>query len=153
MSSIIQSKVARMAPRAILGVTVASLALCGVQFGMASDRGGPSDADVQSVPDISATVNRYAKADRGALTKASMPSTTLAFRLVGLKQTTIVMRLPSGDTAGRQTASDGPAAIPAKGNISREPATKANKTMIACELVVSPLTEVAKQLGPGRCLT
>jgi hypothetical protein len=148
-----QSKVARMAPRAVLGVTVAALALSGIQFGMASDRGGPNDASLQSAPDISAAVNRYAKADRVATVKSSVPSTTLAFRLVGLKQTTIVMRLPIGDVNDRQTASDGPAVVPAKNGISREPGTKAGKTMIACELVVSPLTEVAKQLGPGRCLT
>ena len=153
MSIILRGRVARAAPRAVLGVMVASLALSGVQFGMASDRDVPGDASLQVAPDVATVVNRLVKSDRDAVVRASVPSTTLAFQLLGLKQTTVAMRMPTASARQLQTASDAPAAAPAKTNVSREPVTKATKTMIACELVVSPLTEVAKQLGPGRCLT
>lgn len=154
MSVILQGRVAKAAPRAVLGMMVASLAFSGVQFGMASDRGNvPGDASLQSAPDASAMVNRLAKSDRGTVVRASVPSATLAFQLLGLKQTTVAMRMPIAGAPQLQTASDAPAAAPPKTNVSREPVTKATKAMIACELVVSPLTEVAKQLGPGRCLT
>lgn len=146
MSIILQGRVAKVAPRAVLGTMVALLALSGVQFGMADV---PGDASLRA-PDAATAVNRIAKGDRSAVVKASMPSTTLAFQLLGLKQTTVAMRMTTG-AVQLKTAADAPAVVP-KTNASRTPVTKSSKTMIACELVVSPLTEIAKQLGPGRCL-
>lgn len=138
-----------------LGLVAASLAFGGVQFGMASDDGlVRGDASLRSAVtrDIAATVNRAIKTDRGALVPAAADrtTTTLSFQLRGLDDTSIAMRLPTAEAARLRAAVSGGIAV-------NRAAVKASdsrpKAMIACEPVVSPLTDVAKQLAPGRCLT
>jgi len=85
-------------------------------------------------------VNRGSKADRAAAVSGSPASTrTISLKLNGLSDTTVLVRLSV--TAG--TPSTAPS--PAKPNFRRP--------MVACEPDVSVLTEVAKQLLPGRCIT
>jgi hypothetical protein len=125
-----------------LGVLAGTLALGGVQFGMASDSLRPSDASLRPAgQDVAAMVNRSGKGDRDAV-PGGVPSATLSFSVNGLDATSIAMRLP---LAAREQAGDPVKVAPAKAGRA--------KAMIACEPVVSPLTEVAKLLGPGRCVT
>jgi hypothetical protein len=86
-------------------------------------------------------VNRSSKADRVAPLAGSPASTrTISLKLESFSDTTFLVRIPVA------TASS-PAAAPA----AAKPAMR--RPMVACEPVVSPLTEVAKRLEPGRCIT
>lgn len=84
-------------------------------------------------------VNRAAKGDRAAGLAGSAAATrTVSLKLDGFSATTFLLRVPLAD-ANRSSAA--PPAIPSAG-----------KPMVACEPVVSVLTEVFKRLGPGRCV-
>ena len=88
-------------------------------------------------------VNRAAKADRAATVAGSAGQTrTVALRLDGFSDTSFLVRVPVANATGA------PSPAP--------PTTKSknrNKMTLACEPVVSVLTEVAKLLQPGRCVT
>ena len=87
-----------------------------------------------------AEINRAAKADRAALRAAQRQTETITIRTVGLADTSVVVRVP----VVREEVRNRPAP-PAK----RSP----SKMTVACEPPVSVLTEVAKLLQPGRCVT
>ncbi len=73
---------------------------------------------------------------------SAMRTQTISLRLNGLSDTSVLVRWPiAGDAHG---LSPGPAALTRSGG---------DKPVVACEPVVSVLTEVAKQLQPGRCVT
>ncbi|MFL6812975.1 MAG: hypothetical protein ACJ8EK_02925 [Bradyrhizobium sp.] len=80
-------------------------------------------------------VNRDAKADRSARTMGA-PSDTISLRLDDLPGTSVLVRLPA------KSARDGSSTKSGSG-----------RPKVACEPVVSVLTEVAKLLQPGRCVT
>jgi hypothetical protein len=87
------------------------------------------------------TVNRSAKADRLARGAASSVATqTIAFRVDRFPTTSILVRVPA-----KESSSTVPGVIRIKDE--RKAAT------VACEPVVSVLTEIAKRLQPGRCVT
>ncbi|TMJ22391.1 MAG: hypothetical protein E6G93_06875 [Alphaproteobacteria bacterium] len=86
-------------------------------------------------------INRAAKADRAAAAVASSsPTRTISIRLDSLADTSVVIRIPV--TAELRNAPASPALT-----------TPADRELTACEPVVSTLTEVAKLLRPGRCVT
>ncbi len=93
----------------------------------------------RSSADVTSSVNRGAKADR-AVSPAGSPATTrtISLRLDAFSDTTFLVRIP-------EAFANPPAVAPAplKPAISRP--------MLACEPVVSVLTEVARRLEPGRC--
>jgi len=89
-----------------------------------------------------ATVNRAMKADRSLELKQLTPTRTVLLQLHGLADTSVVLRIPLTQQV-RNTKP--PALPPAKVQI--------RKPTIACEPVVSVLTDVAKLLQPGRCVT
>jgi hypothetical protein len=103
--------------------------------GLASQGLGlPAPADGASL------VNRGSKADRAAVSTGSAASTrTVSVKLDAFADTTFLIRLPVA-IANRPSP---PAQV--------KPALR--KSMVACEPVVSILTDVAKQLQPGRCVT
>ena len=84
-------------------------------------------------------VNRGAKADR-ATGPAGSPAVTrtVSLKLSGFSNTTFLLRVP--------VTSATPAASSTAKRVAPKPA-------VACEPMVSVLTEVAKQLEPGRCVT
>ena len=92
--------------------------------------------------DPAAEINRAAKADRAALRAATRQSETIIIRTVGLADTSVVVRVPVAQEEVRNHPAP-PAAKPGP--------TK--KMTVACEPPVSVLTEVAKLLQPGRCVT
>jgi hypothetical protein len=108
------------------------------QFGPLAFASAPASAE----PSPSAAVNRTGKTDRvvGARVSARR-SQTISLRLNGLPDTSVLIRMP--------------AAHEARNSVPRAPLIKpaAGKQMEACEPSVSVLTEVAKHLEPGRCVT
>jgi hypothetical protein len=85
-------------------------------------------------------INRAAKADRAALRAAQSQTETITIRRVGLDDTSVVVRVP----VVREEVRNRPAPPARPG---------APKMTVACEPPVSVLTEVAKLLQPGRCVT
>lgn len=109
-----------------------------------------SGHDLASLRQLASTapaseVNRAAKVDRAALRAAPSQTETITIRSVGLNDTSVVVRVP----VVQEEVRNRPAA-PAKPGSSKP---GASKTAVACEPPVSVLTEVAKLLQPGRCIT
>ena len=98
-----------------------------------------------------ADINRAAKTDRAALRAAPGQTETITIRSVGLDDTSVVLRVPVAQQEVREEVRNPPAA-PAKPGATKPGATKTKMT-VACEPPVSVLTEVAKLLQPGRCVT
>jgi hypothetical protein len=138
--------------RGIFAAIAVSLTCGAVQLASGRDlTRGPQDS--VSAPDPAATINinRAAKADRSAPVAASAaPTQTISLRLDALADTSILVRVPAAKEAGSQARNgSSPPASPAPAG------TKSGdrKMTVACEPVVSVLTDVAKLLQPGRCLT
>ena len=93
-----------------------------------------------SEPTGAAGINRSAKGDREAVPPGAAPARTVQLRTDRLADTSVLVRIPV-----QKDARNLPPAQPAK------PAKP--KMTVACEPVVSVLTEVAKLLQPGRCVT
>jgi hypothetical protein len=94
-----------------------------------------------SMTDASTTsINRITKTDRAArVTGAAIQTQTVSLRLNDLANTSVLIRVP--------VVND---------NRSRTPASrqmKSGNATVACEPPVSVLTEIAKRLQPGRCVT
>jgi len=88
-------------------------------------------------------VNRTAKADRGAMPgEAVAPTQTISIQVDRVPETSVLVRIPRNHEA--QTN-----AVPP--SLQLKPGER--KMTVACEPVVSVLTEIAKRLEPGRCVT
>jgi hypothetical protein len=91
-------------------------------------------------------INRGAKSNRADMPRLPTgQSQTISVRLEALSATSILIRLPAQLREEARNRSDLPG--PAKQPVSTR------KSAVACEPLVSVLTEVAKQLQPGRCVT
>ena len=87
-------------------------------------------------------VNRDGKTDRAPrVMSAAEPTQTVSVQLNGFSDTTIVMRIPLMQEGGNSSP---PPLLTTSGP---------QKQAVACEAMVSVLTEVARQLPPGRCVT
>jgi hypothetical protein len=132
------SQVSREAlSRGILGVFAVSLMFSAVQIASGRDLSSVSQAPISQVSLVSAGVdiNRAAKADRAAgLSASAGRSQTISLRLDGLSDTSVLVRVPVAQAA-RATSFGKP-----------------GDRKMACEPVVSVLTEVSKRLEPGRCI-
>jgi len=125
--------------RGIFGAIAISLALGAVPFAA----GGDLTGGAQDTADTFATdINRAAKVDRaaGAATSSGQLQ-TISIRLNGLSDTSILVRIPVVRAARNSFF-----ALPLTKSFDR-------KVTVACEPVVSVLTEVARLLQPGRCVT
>jgi hypothetical protein len=123
--------------KGMLGAAAIALTFGAVQ--LASGR------DLASQPSLAGTsgadVNRAAKADRAAGTAGLAGLThTISLRFDSLANTSILIRVPV-----REARSRSPASLATRSGD--------HKAMLACEPVVSVLTEAFKQLQPGRCVT
>ncbi len=133
----------------IFGGMAAAIALGAIQLAFGSDLRGPM-VDTGSVQANAATlqvstVNRAAKGDRASLAPAvAEPGRVLSFRVHSLEDTSVLMRLPA---ASIRVEAFKAVAAPGGG----KPASRTST--VACEPPVSVLTEVAKLLQPGRCVT
>jgi len=125
--------------KGIFGLTAISLLLGAAQFAFGHDLTESIQA-LSSEP--STGVNRAAKADRAAAFMApSAPTRTISLKFDGLAETSVLVRIPLA-------LENSNAALP---SLMQKPGEQ--KSTLACEPVVSVLTEVAKRLQPGRCIT
>ena len=124
----------------ILGALAVSVSLGAAQYASGSDLVGLArhSTAVATAPD--ATINREAKADRADAPANALQTRTISVSVDGLSDTSILVRVP----IARKEARNAP--VP---TVSKQPVART----VACEPVVSVLTEVAKQLQPGRCVT
>jgi hypothetical protein len=127
----------------ILGTIAATMALGAVHLEVASgnDLLGPAQRGDASLSDTTPDVNRAAKGDRQIAGQLA-EGVTISFRVPGINDQSVMMRVPSGAANADKRA---PAS--ASNSVARK------RQQIACELPVSQMTAVAKQLQPGRCLT
>ena len=112
------------------------------------DRGASAPLVIPSLAlrNTATAVNRAAKSDRaGGSVSTSQTQRTIMLRLEGIPDTSVLVQIPTQMALKAQEALDRPA-------FSSAPRST-GKPMIACEPVVSVLTEVARRLQPGRCLT
>ena len=130
--------------KAVFGAIAVSLTLGAVQFASGHDltRGR------QALNDTPATIiNRLAKTDRAASTAGSAEQTqTISLRPESLADTSVLIRVPVPKKP--ETEARNRPAAPSLFNSSHR-----RKATVACEPMVSVLTEVAKRLQPGRCVT
>lgn len=130
--------------RGIFAAIAVTLTLGAVPLALGRDLTSAS-GDLQSanVPVVSTGVNRTTKTDRGgAAARSAAPTRTISLQVNGLAETSVLVRIPVADAAGRRA----PGPILIKSGERRS-------TTVACEPMVSVLSEVAKQLQPGRCVT
>ena len=127
--------------RGLLAAIAVSLTLGAVPLALGRDlSAGAPDANAQGTP--STAVNRAAKVDRvAAVARADMPMRTISLQLNGLSETSVLLRIPVAQADRPRN----PAPLMIKSGD--------RKATVACEPVVSVLTEVAKLLQPGRCVT
>jgi hypothetical protein len=136
-----------------LSVIAVSLTFGAAQFASGRDLSAPDfssqdrlqSAFRESLQEPSATgdlgVNRDAKGDRAAGIAGSPPRTrTILLRPEGLPDTSVLVRIPMAQARNGSSAP----------SVTKSPD---RKMRVACEPVVSVLTEVAKLLQPGRCVT
>ena len=122
----------------ILAALAVSLAFGAVQFASGHDLtvglATPGDP-------VAPSVNRAVKADREAvLPEATLATRTISIHVDRAPDTSVLVRVP----LTHQARSTPPASLLR----SRE-----SKNAVACEPSVSVLTEIAKSLQPGRCIT
>lgn len=111
-----------------------------VSFGVAQLAAG-SDLKPEAAQSPAASeVNRAAKADRAALGSIT-PGLTFAVRPIDQADSSYLVRIPGGLNSGEPLRPVRPRQAPF------------GKPMVACEPVVSVLTDIVMQLQPGRCLT
>jgi hypothetical protein len=128
----------------LLGAAAVSLTFGAVQFASGHDLSERLQAFALTGASstLSESINRGAKGDRMAPASAAVaPTRTISIRLDNLSDTSIVVRIPLA-----LESRIAPAPPPMTG---RDP----RKLTAACEPMVSTLTEVAKLLQPGRCVT
>ena len=128
--------------RAIFGALAISVACGAVQLAFGHDLTGIPEI-ASAAPE--AGINRAAKADRDAV-KIAPQSQTIALRLDGLPDTSVLVRVPAARESLKDEARNRPTAPSMMKSGDR-------KNAVACEPVVSVLTDVAKLLQPGRCVT
>jgi hypothetical protein len=125
--------------RAIFGAIAISLTCGAVQFASGRDLSAGWQ-DPAGTPATS--INRAVKADRASgVARSDVPTRTISLRLDSLSDMSVLVRVPVA-----QAVRNG-AFVPSLMRSGNEKPTE------ACEPVVSVLTEVAKLLQPGRCVT
>jgi hypothetical protein len=129
--------------RGVFAAIAVSLTCGVVQFALGRDlsRGPQDTVSARETATTNIGINRAAKADRATgVVGWPVQTQTISLRLDVLSDTSVLIRIPVAQ---------------ARKSPSAPAATKSGerKMAVACEPVVSILTEVAKQLQPGRCVT
>ena len=131
--------------KVFLGAVAIVATLGAVQVQLASGH-DLADRTQAAADQPSHNVNRSGKTDRLAEIKPSaVPTRTVSMRLTELADTSVLLRVPAVIETGNAKP---PAALQ-----NQNQKQGRNKPTIACEPMVSSLTEVAKLLQPGRCVT
>jgi hypothetical protein len=136
----------------LIGTVAALLAFDAVNIEIASGNDRlphlPLLAAITAAPAPSHDVNRTGKSDRLNVTAPSGDTArnTVVFEVTGLPAMSIATHMaatPASNASPGSTASQ----------MRNEPALSTARHPVACEGVVSVLTDVARQLAPGRCVT
>lgn len=132
----------------LLAATAALIVVGGLPLEMATGRVSeqlpPNDARLQSATTVAAAfINRAAKRDREPRVSSAAEGHTVTFRHPDFPSTTIAARVSEAAGAVRSRPMQ---------NGRKLPAARSRQT-VACEPVVSALTEIAKHLDVGRCVT
>jgi hypothetical protein len=135
--------------KGIFASLAVALTLGAAQLASGHDRMGGKISPA-AVPETG--VNRAAKSDRAAIPALPGQSDTIALRFDGLADTSVLVRVPVAKEAAKEASKE---ARNEMRNSPPPPVTKpaAKKMAVACEPPVSVLTDVAKLLQPGRCVT
>lgn len=130
----------------VLGVVSGAAMFGAIQYASGNDlRGTLTEADEGIAAATPApAVNRAAKGDRATLASQIDQGQTLSFRIHGLSDTSVLLRLASAPKASQPVPSSA-------GTTTVD--SRPRKATVACEPPVSMLTEVARLLQPGRCVT
>jgi hypothetical protein len=102
-----------------------------------------SGRDLATSHEMAASVNRAVKSDRGNVETPRSEGRTVSIRLESLPDTSVLIRIPYRLEAGDRITKFGTGGAP-EARVRRS---------IACEPMVSVLTDIAKRLQPGRCVT
>jgi hypothetical protein len=125
------------AAKGILGAVAVVATFGAAQFASGEDL----SVGIHTVGVLDQGVNRAAKTDRAPIVaEAVAPTHTIAFHVDRLPDTSILVRIP----LNHEARSSAPVPLQLRGE---------HKATVACEPVVSVLTEIAKRLEPGRCVT
>ena len=123
--------------KGILGAVAVLVSFGAVQLASGRDLSTPQ----ASASERGTAVNRAAKADRAAgMAGLAVLTQTISLQLDGLADTSVLVRVPLTHEARNSSAHS----LTKSGN---------GKLTLACEPMVSVLTEVFKHLQPGRCIT
>ena len=137
----------------IWGAVTASAMLAGaMQLASGHDLASELSARApeQALASVATNVNRASKTDRAASIAEATPTQTVSIKLAAFADTSFLLRLPLTATSVR----DGQGASPQGSQlITTETERREAKRPVACEPSVSVLTEIAKRLQPGRCVT
>ncbi len=123
----------------ILGAVAMSATFGAVQLALGSGLSGAPAVIAGNAQ--SDSVNRSGKADRAAPVIHASSSRTILIAPAGVDATSVLVRIPATVKASASTLNPS------------TPAQTRRAANFACEPVVSALTDVAKLLGPGRCMT
>lgn len=138
----------------VLGSLAASAMLVGaMQLASGHDLGANLPLQNSARETIVATandVNRAAKADRAKQNGTAAPSQTVSIKLAAFAETSFLVRLPFNPTGVSASSLPSPQGSQL---ITTGSERQAVKHPVACEPSVSVLTEIAKRLQPGRCVT
>ncbi|TAH66630.1 MAG: hypothetical protein EWM45_10920 [Rhodopseudomonas palustris] len=126
----------------VFGAAALAISFGVAQLAAGSDLRQPLQVDQRAelATPPSMAVNRAAKADRVTMGVIA-PGLTFAVRPIDTAASSYLVRIPVVSGEAARPAPTRPAQIPA------------GKPMVACEPVVSVLTDIARQLPPGRCVT
>lgn len=127
----------------ILGIVAVAATFGAVQLASGQDATSQIRASHEAVASANLSgINREAKGDRAeSAVNRLARSKTVSVSVTGVDATSVLVRIPLASADSRRPTAPGlikPTAL-------RRP--------VACEPVVSALTEVARQLEPGRCVT
>jgi hypothetical protein len=128
----------------ILGLIAVSATFGAVQLAFGHDlaSGLRSFSAVPAEAVNRAAVNRAVKGDRAVGLAATLaPTQTISIHVDRLNDTSVLVRIPRAADAGKPSAA--PTLIKSQDQ----------KAAVACDSTVSVLTDVAKRLQPGRCVT
>jgi hypothetical protein len=148
--------------KGILGAAAITLSLGAAQF--ASGEGLTVGMRTSGIPDQS--IDRSGKADRGPLLAEPVaPTQTISIHVDRVPDTSVLVRIPlARDEEGGKGQGHATQGSATQGSANPTPAPEGNaapaaqqakdsRKTIACEPVVSVLTDIAKHLQPGRCIT
>ena len=144
--------------KGIFGAAAIVLSFGAVQFASGEDL--TVGMRTAGIPDQA--IDRSGKTDRApVLAEPAAPTQTISIHVDKVPGTSVLVRIPiarddqGGKDQGRATEGSASQGSAPEGNAApaAQQVKEPRKATMACEPVVSVLTEIAKHLQPGRCIT